>query len=214
MSGAGVMRARRGYRALCGGLVLGAAACVATTPGESASAVTSRESRVGGAVWPEALASAPASPGVALLRPPPPPVLARRAVQGFFDAVRQESVGQLSMWLAEDATLSSGRGTSAESIAKVWAARFKQLDYGYSGAKQPFRADDVGLFSAGQLEALGRARRFELAPAPNEVLAVVDTRDRRRVAGPRHFGKRLEFLLAPTPEGYRIRRMFEDFRLP
>jgi hypothetical protein len=149
-----------------------------------------------------------------LLRAPPPPRLARRAVEGFFDAVRQESVGQLSIWLADDATMSSGPGTSPESIAKVWAARFKQLDYGYAGAKQPFRADDVGLFTAEQLERLGRARRFELEPAPDEVLAVVDTRDRRRVAGPRHFGKRLEFLLAPTTEGYRIRRMFEDFRLP
>jgi hypothetical protein len=96
----------------------------------------------------------------------------------------------------------------------VWAARFKQLDYGFSGAKEPYRADDVGLFTANELLELAPGRRFELVPDADEVLAVVTTRDRRRAAGPRHFGKRLEFVLGPTTDGYRIRRMFEDFRLP
>jgi hypothetical protein len=149
-----------------------------------------------------------------VLRPPPARQLARRTVQAFFDAVRRESVGELSAWLAEDATISSGRGTTPESIAKVWAARFKQLDYGFSGAKEPYRPDDVGLFTADELVGLLPTRRFELVPDADEVLAVVTTRDRRRAAGPRHFGKRLEFVLGPSSEGYRIRRMFEDFRLP
>jgi len=189
------------------------AGCASSALSESESPLAGQGEASGAVVWPAARPSAPAAPGVVSLQPPPPR-LARRTVEGFFDAVRLESVGQLSLWLADDATMSSGRGTSPESIAKVWAARFKQLDYGYAGAKQPFRPDDVGLFTAEQLDQLGRARRFELTPEPDELLAVVDTRDRRRVQGPRHFGKRLEFLLAPTPEGYRIRRMYEDFRLP
>jgi hypothetical protein len=140
--------------------------------------------------------------------------VARGTVQGFFEAVRHESVTELTGWLAEDATLSSGPGTSPESITKVWAARFKQLDYGFGGALAPYRTDDVGLFTAGELLELGRARGFALSPEGDEILAVITTRDRRRLAGPRHFGKRLEFVLGPTPEGYRIRRMFEDYRLP
>jgi hypothetical protein len=135
-------------------------------------------------------------------------------VQAFFEAVRHESVGELSRWLSEDATISSGPGTTPESIAKVWGARFKQLDYGFSGAKQPYRADDVGLFTADELSVLAPERRFALVPDPDEVLAVVTTRDRRRSPGPRHFGKRLEFVLGPAPDGYRIRRMYEEFRLP
>lgn len=135
-------------------------------------------------------------------------------MEAFFDAVRRESVAELSDWLAEDATISSGQGTTPESISKVWAARFKQLDYGFSGAKQPYRVDGVGLFTADELEGLSPARRFELVPEPEELLAVVNTRDRRRVTGPRHFGKRLEFVLSPGEDGYRIRRMYEDFRLP
>jgi hypothetical protein len=165
-------------------------------------------------LWPAPAAETEASEGLTVLRPPPARQLARRAVQGFFEAVRHESVGELSAWLSEDATISSGPGTTPESIPKVWAARFKQLDYGFSGAKEPYRSDDVGLFTANELLGLGRGRRFELVPDADEVLAVVTTRDRRRAAGPRHFGKRLEFVLGPTADGYRIRRMFEDFRLP
>jgi hypothetical protein len=198
----------------CCALVLAVAGCSSSSPAEVQSPVVVRERTHGAVLWPEPQPSAPAAPGVLLLRAPQPPLLARRAVEGFFDAVRRESVGQLSIWLADDATVSSGPGTSPESIAKVWASRFKQLDYAHGGAEAPFRSDDVGLFSAEQLALLGRARRFVLSPEPDEVLAVVDTRDRRRVSGPRHFGKRLEFLLTPTPEGYRIRRMFEDFHLP
>jgi hypothetical protein len=165
-------------------------------------------------VWPAPAVETEASAGLTVLTPPPARQLARRTVQAFFEAVRHESVGELSAWLSEDATISSGPGTTPESIAKVWAARFKQLDYGFSGAKEPYRADDVGLFTADELLALAPGRRFELVPDADEVLAVVNTRDRRRAAGPRHFGKRLEFVLGPTAEGYRIRRMFEDFRLP
>jgi hypothetical protein len=209
-----VSLARRG-RWWCGALVLAAAGCAGSGQGEAARLpVVSRERARSAVLWPEARASAVAAPGVILLRAPQPPRLARRAVEGFFDAVRRESVPQLSRWLADDATVSSGPGTSPESITKVWAARFKQLDYAHGGAEAPFRTDDVGLFSVEQLAELGRARRFALSPEPNEVLAVVDTRDRRRLSGPRHFGKRLEFLLAPSPEGYLIRRMFEDYRLP
>jgi hypothetical protein len=165
-------------------------------------------------VWPTPALEAQASAGLTVLRPPPARQLARRAVQAFFEAVRHESVGELSDWLSEDATISSGPGTTPESIAKVWAARFKQLDYGFSGAKDPYRLDEVGLFTADELLGLAPERRFELVPDTDELLAVVTTRDRRRALGPRHFGKRLEFVLGPTAEGYRIRRMYEDFRLP
>ncbi len=165
-------------------------------------------------MWPSPSPRADATTGLVLLRPPRARSLARRAVEAFFDAVRRESVSDLSEWLAEDATISSGPGTTPESIPKVWAARFKQLDYGFSGAKQPYRVDDVGLFTAEEIASLAPGRRFGLAPDPEELLAVVNTRDRRRAAGPRHFGKRLEFVLGPVQDGYRIRRMYEDFRLP
>lgn len=167
---------------------------------------------VGAPVWPRSAENAPAQPGVTLLAAPPSRALARRAVQAFFEAVRHESVGQLSAWVADDATISSGVGTTPEPIAKVWGARFKQLDYGVAGARRPYRADSIGVFTRDELGAL--ARGYQLWPGEDELLAVVDTRERERSAGPRHFGRRLEFLLGPARDGYRIRRMFEDFQLP
>jgi hypothetical protein len=189
------------------------AACGASTPAAYPTVESPR--RVDrGAAWPTPAQSAEAAPGWVVLSAPRAGQEARRAVQAFFDAVQHESVGELSACLAEDATIASGPGTTPEAIAKVWAARFKQLDYGFDGAKQPYRPDDVGLFTADELTGLAPDRRFELWPDGDELLAVVNTRDRRRAAGPRHFGKRLEFVLGPTRDGYRIRRMFEDFRLP
>jgi hypothetical protein len=189
------------------------AACAASSHASSPTLESQRRVDRGPA-WPTPAQSAEAAAGWVVLSPPRAGHEARRAVQAFFDAVQHESVSDLSACLAEDATIASGPGTTPESIAKVWAARFKQLDYGYSGAKQPYRPDDIGLFTADELTGLAPERRFELWPNGDELLAVVNTRDRRRAAGPRHFGKRLEFVLGATRDGYRIRRMFEDFRLP
>ena len=205
--------ARRGRLGACGLWLLVVACTPATKPAADATDTAERRAERG-ALWPNPTARAEAASGWVVLRPPRARQQAERVVEAFFDAIRHESVGELSRWLSEDATISSGPGTTPESIAKVWGARFKQLDYGFSGAKQPYRPDDVGLFTADELLVLGPERRFELVPDADEVLAVVTTRDRRRAPGPRHFGKRLEFVLGPTPEGYRIRRMYEDFRMP
>lgn len=196
-----------------GALWLGVQACAPAPPPLDAGDVSARRSERA-PLWPAPAASAEASPGWVLLRPPRARLHAERVVVAFFEAVRHESVSELSRWLSDDATISSGPGTTPESIAKVWGARFKQLDYGFSGAKGPYRPGGVGVFTADDLAVLAPERRFQLAPEPDEVLAVVTTRDRRRAVGPRHFGKRLEFVLGPAPDGYRIRRMYEDFRVP
>lgn len=165
-------------------------------------------------VWPSAKGEADTSEAVVVLRGPPAGPAARRLVQGFFEAVRRESLRDLGALLSDDATISSGPGSAAEPVPKVWAARFKRLDYGFTGAKHPYRSDELGLFTKEQLLALRPARAFELTPEDDELLLVVTTRDRRKLAGPRHFGRRIEFVLGPARSGFEIRRMFEDFRLP
>lgn len=146
-----------------------------------------------------------------VLQPPVPRVLARRAVQAFFAAIGRESLPELEAALGEDATLASGPGMPPEPIAKVWAARFRQMDYG--AARAPYRADAIGLFTRAELTLLGGARSYELVPEEDELLAVVHTRGRIG-GGPRHFARRLELVLGPAASGYEIRRMFEDFKLP
>jgi hypothetical protein len=150
---------------------------------------------------------------VVVLAAPQPQRAARLMVRGFFAAVQRESVAELSELLGDGATISSGPGSSPEPVPKVWAARFKRLDYGQD-AKAPYRDDQLGVFSPEELARLGGARRYALEPAQGELLAVVTPRERSSAAGPRHFGRRIEFILGSTEEGLRILRMFEDFRLP
>jgi hypothetical protein len=205
-------RERRLVLAQCVALLACGASPGVTSPQASHARRREREADI--VVWPAPEQRADSTGGVVVLEAPRARGAAQRVVQGFFEAVRRESLRELGIWLTEDATISSGPGSTPESVAKVWAARFKRLDYGFSGAQQPYRSDELGFFSAEELLRLAPARRFELAPEKGELLAVVTTRDRRRLAGPRHFGRRIEFVLGPTPSGLRIRRMFEDFRLP
>lgn len=187
----------------------------ARAPGEPLAAASPlRQPRPERPQWPGAAREADADDEVVLLEAPRAHSLARHVIRGFFDAVRRESVRDLGTFVSEEATVSSGPGSAPEPVVKVWAARFRRLDYGFSGAKDPYRDDELGLFTAGEIAKLSGARRFELEPAPGELLAVVTTRDRRRLSGPRHFGRRIEFVLGQTAVGLRITRMFEDFRLP
>lgn len=193
-------------------VVLGCASAPAPAPAVPLGAVGSGSEPA--AVWPSAKRRAQASEAVVVLEAPHTGRAARKLVGDFFDAVRRESLRDLEVLLSAEATLSSGPGSASESVPKIWAARFKRLDYGFSGAKHPYRSDELAIFTQEQLSALRPARDFELAPGEDELLAVVTTRDRRKLAGPRHFGRRIEFVLGPASSGLEIRRMFEDFRLP
>src|SRR6185436_3513790 len=164
------------------------------------------------ALWPQPAAEADTSGAVVILASPRPQRAARLLVRGFFEAVQHESVPDLTALLSDGATISSGPGSSPEPVPKVWAARFKRLDYRGDGAKVPYRDDQLGVFTPDELARLGEARRYELNPAPGEILAVVTPRERSGAAGPRHFGRRIEFILGQTEDGLRILRIFEDFR--
>jgi hypothetical protein len=196
------------------GLALQAISCASVPPLPTRAGDGAADSQQPRVVWPRANGEADAAGSVVLLEAPRADSSARRLVRDFFDAVRRESLRELGATLTEDATISSGPGTAPESVTKVWAARFKRLDYAFSGAKYPYRSDELGLFTADELLRLRPIRRFELLPESGELLAVVITRDRRKIVGPRHFGRRIELVLGPTPAGLRISRMFEDFRLP
>jgi hypothetical protein len=206
-----LQRRRRGLRLL--GLAF-QASCASSPQLHAETAAAAADAEQPRVVWPRAQSEADTAGGVILLEAPRANSTARQVVQDFFDAVRRESLRDLGAVLTEDATLSSGPGSPPESVVKVWAARFKRLDYGFSGAKYPYRNDELGLFTADELSRLRPTRKFELVPDSGELLAVVNTRDRRKIAGPRHFGRRIEFVLGPTAAGLRIVRMFEDFRLP
>ncbi|MEY2934460.1 MAG: hypothetical protein RL033_5209 [Pseudomonadota bacterium] len=198
--------------ALAWGVVSCAAACAASAPPLPVS-YRSPPGSSSAIVWPAALAEADASSAVVVLAAPQPQRAARRMVRSFFSAVQHESGTELSALLGDGATISSGPGSSPEPVPKVWSARFKRLDYGVE-AQAPYREDQLAVFTPEELARLGSVRRYALEPTEGELLAVVTPRERSSAAGPRYFGRRIEFILGTTEEGLRILRMFEDFRLP
>jgi hypothetical protein len=168
----------------------------------------------GAGEWPSPAAEADSSAGIAVLSAPRSRHSAERLIRAFFVAIRGESLRELELLLGDGASISSGPGSSPEPIAKVWAARFKRLEYGAGVAQVPYREDELGVFTPEELQQLRGERHYELTPGAGELLAVVTPRDRLEPPGPRHFGRRIEFILGSTPAGLRILRMFEDFRLP
>ena len=204
---------RSRFWGVCGVVVVAWSGCTGT-PSTQPTPLSARERRDERTVWPAPRSLADASEEVVVLESPRARSSARRVIRGFFDAVRRESVQELGSFVSDEATITSGPGSAPEPVSKVWAARFRRLDYGFSGAKQPYRDDDLGFFTAAEISRLARVRRFELEPEPGELLAVVTTRDRRKLTGPRHFGRRIEFVIGSIDGALRITRMFEDFRLP
>jgi hypothetical protein len=152
--------------------------------------------------------------GVIVLEAPLARREARQAVRRFFEAVARESQSELDSLMAPDAVLHSGPGAGTQVASKVWASRFKRLDYEPTGTRRVFRDDELELYEADELERLSPPRAFMLSPRAGQLLAVVNVRDRRAPGAPRRFGARIEFILEPTPSRTRIREVFEDFRLP
>jgi hypothetical protein len=116
--------------------------------------------------------------------------------------------------MASDAVLHTGAGGGTQAASKVWASRFKRLDYEPTGSRRVFRDDELELYEPEELERLSPPRSFMLSPRTGQLLAVVNVRDRRAPGAPRRFGARIEFILESGAQRTRIREVFEDFRLP
>jgi hypothetical protein len=212
----GLSACKWGWVALSMGLSAGCASSSrsATTAGNAAPPQPLMAAGPGLERLPAPAPEADSADAIVVLEEPRSRGSAERLVHSFFDAVRRESLRDLSALVVDGASMSSGPGTSPEPIVRVWAARFKRLEYAATDPRALYREDEVGVFTADELQRLRGARRYELVPGAGEILAVVTPRDRVEPAGGRSFGRRLEFILGSTPAGLRILRMFEDFRLP
>jgi hypothetical protein len=157
---------------------------------------------------------AEADRGVIVLEAPVARREARQVVQRFFDAVERESQAELEALMSADAVLHTGPGSGNQVASKVWASRFKRLDYEPSGSRRVFRADELELYEADELSRLSPRRAFVLLPRAGQLLAVVNVRDRRAPGAPRRFGARIEFIVEPSSGSARIREVYEDFHLP
>lgn len=158
---------------------------------------------------PQAAPSASTASGLAVLSGPVDPRPARRVVDDFFSAVRAESVPALERVLETSArTVTSAR--RPEPALASWERRFARLDYTLPGAEPLYGPSDVEVKTARDAET-GDSRSLPLVPHDQEVLVRV------ALTGPaagKLFASELAFLLSPGPSGYKIKELFEDFRLP
>jgi len=156
---------------------------------------------------------ASAEQGLVILVEPLEQSGAREVVRRFFVAVQSESTAELEAVLSSEAVLHAGPGATTQPAVKVWASRFERLDYQELDARRVFREHELELYEPRELAAMTPPRHFVLAPRGSELLAVAHVHEPRVVGAPRRFGARIEFVVERTPEGYRIREVFEDFSL-
>lgn len=162
------------------------------------------------------------SQGVVFLRTPYPTERARDAIGKFFRAVVDESEAALAQVLTEEATFRSSVKQEQASARSIWSARFGKFDYAALPCQHlvedsaieiyrdtPELLDDGRSLSGQALlgkDAPLQAKQDEVLVRAHPALLVVGK--------DRVFGNEIWFLLKPSPNGYKIYAMAEDFGLP
>jgi hypothetical protein len=159
---------------------------------------------------PSAVASSTTESGVAVLSPPVDPSPARRVVALFFEAVALESDDMLSRLLLPSATTVAAARRPEPALA-AWRRRFSRFDYTTLAAERPFLVGSMELRTAQDMRTETTTRGLPFVPHDQEILA------RAPLQGPsigRLLAPEMLFLLSPGADGYKIRQVFDDFRIP
>jgi hypothetical protein len=136
---------------------------------------------------------------------------ARRVVVAFYDAVGKESVDDLALLCEPTAQARISRRSRPERVLSFWQKRFERLDYRSLATEVFYRETEMEVHTARDAAAVGSTRSLPDLPKGAEVLI------RTPIVGAsssRLFGSDLVFLLRPSPAGYKVAQIFEDFRLP
>jgi hypothetical protein len=153
--------------------------------------------------------AANANEGVVVLSEPRDTRPALRIVKTFFDAVTQESVEGLAALFERNAQTRTGAGGRPEPALAAFRRRFDRIDYTVLSSEILYHPSEIELRTGGEESAA--ARSLPVAPHANEVAARVPLVFPNAA---KFFGPELVFLLRPSPGGYKIAELFEDFRLP
>ncbi len=128
-------------------------------------------------------------------------------LSAFFKAITAESRVDLSKVVLGNA-MAHSPNTTATSLLSSWSRRFARERYDAVDATSLYAPQDVELFEQADVRRLRLRKDFHLAPGPSELIAVVALN-----APDELFGARMELLLEPSDDGYKIRAVFEDYTL-
>jgi hypothetical protein len=149
---------------------------------------------------------------LAVLKEPTSVRMALRVVADFFGAVGGGSSDALQAVLDDPARVHAGPRARPEAALPYWRRRMERLDYGVMSTIVLYRTTEVETYAASDAEVLSASRPLPAMPREGELMVRVPLA--RQGVGPRLFGSEIFFLLVASPDGYRIRDMYEDFRIP
>jgi hypothetical protein len=149
--------------------------------------------------------------GIVVLAEPVDTRAARRVVSAFYAAVVDEATEDLTVLCEPTAQSRISRKSRPERLVALWQRRFERLDYRALSTEVFYRESEMEVHTARDAAALGAYRALPELPKAAEVLI------RTPIVGSNSaklFGSDLVFLLRPSPAGYKIAQVYEDFRLP
>lgn len=128
----------------------------------------------------------------------------RRVVAAFFDALGHRSVTELRAVL-DDNALWFRPNNDPRSAVVSWQERITTTDY---SDQEWGSLVVIEVFDRASSQRLDTTRRFELMPAVDEWLVVVEL---PRVHNPPPWGTQMQFILREQADGLRISKIWEDF---
>jgi hypothetical protein len=135
-------------------------------------------------------------------------------VRQFFKAVFREDAGRLGQLLLPHANLVGSSGTrSSNQVQEDWSRRFRLFDYTQAQGELVYQESQVASYSAQELARIEPRRFVHLPLREGDLLFVIPIAE-SRPAQRQKFGSVIELLLTPTEDGFKIRSIYEDFRMP
>jgi hypothetical protein len=154
---------------------------------------------------PPATSTATLEVGLLSLQSPPGRLGVASLLRAYFEAIVSESRPALSK-VAHDSAMAHAPNSTPTSLLGSWSRRFTRLRYDSVNPTTLYAPSDLEVYEAADVARLDSRNDFHLAPGPGELLAVV------ALSGPDElFGSRMELVLAPANDGFRIRAAYEDY---
>ncbi len=167
-------------------------------------------------VLPSARASASTERGVTVLATPADTAGGRELVRHFFAAVVREQYADLVSLFADQAVVVTDQNGRRIPAAAWWQQRLARLDYASLAGQVVYQDRRVETYRPEDALHLGRMPQratASLATAGNDLLVRVPVQT-PRLGRARLFGDEVWFVLRPSPNGYRIVQMLEEYELP
>ena len=140
-------------------------------------------------------------------------------VRDYFRAIGTESLPAMTRLLTLKAKIRTSAGGRPSGLIQHWQSRFKKLDYRALAGNEAAQLSRLQLYRSDELAKLSPPRSFALTPKGTELLIYLPVATTHAAAQgsnkiQRLMGPDMTFLLVTDGPGFKIREVYEDFRVP